>query len=257
MTAGRLSIGDADLHAYVDGELDQETHAEIEAWFAGHADDKAKVEAWKRQNAALHAGFDGVLDEPLPKSLRRTVGGGTMGRTAPVWMRIAAAMALFALGAASGWGLNDWRGRGDEAAVRFVQRAMGAHAVYLPEVRHPVEVGADQEKHLVAWLSKRLGGAVRAPGLTEAGFRLVGGRLLPDAGLPAAQFMYEDGGGRRVMLYVRRGRLGKDTAFRFVSEGGVAAFYWIDGPMGYALTGKVPRPDLLRLARLVYDQLEN
>ena len=172
------------------------------------------------------------------------------------WMRVAAAVALFAAGAASGWGVGEWRGRGDAAAIQFVQRAVGAHVVYLPEVRHPVEVRADEEKHLVAWLSKRLGRAVRAPALGEVGFQLVGGRLLPDAGLPAAQFMYEDAAGRRVMLYVRSGRLGKDTAFRFVTEGDVAAFYWIDGPMGYALTGKLPRPDLLGLARLVYDQLE-
>lgn len=256
MNAGRRPIGDADLHAYVDGELDREIQAEVEAWLTEHADDGAKVEAWTRQKAALHARFDGVLDEPLPRPLQRVVRHARIGRPAPVWMRIAAAVALFAVGAASGWGLKGWHGNGDAAAIQFVQHAMGAHQVYLPEVRHPVEVKANEEKHLVAWLSKRLGHAVRAPELTEAGFQLVGGRLLPDAGLPAAQFMYEDGGGRRVMLYVRSGRLGKDTAFRFVSEGSMAAFYWIDGPMGYALTGKVPRPDLLQVARLVYDQLE-
>ena len=256
MNAGRRPIGEGDLHAYVDGELDQATRAEVEAWLAEHADDGAKVVAWKRQDAALHARFDGVLDEPLSEPLQKAVRRGGIGRPVPVWMRIAAAVALFAAGAASGWGLNHWHGKGDAPAVRFVQRAMGAHVVYLPEVRHPVEVKADEEKHLVAWLSKRLGRAVSAPALTEAGFHLVGGRLLPDACLPAAQFMYEDGGGRRVMLYVRSGGLGKDTAFRFVSQGGVAAFYWIDGPMGYVVTGKVPRPDLLRFARLVYDQLE-
>ena len=256
MSAGQSPIGDADLHAYVDDELDLARRAEVETWLTDHVDDGAKVEAWKGQMAALHAHFDGVLDEPLPAPLQSAVGRDQVGRPAPVWMRIAAAVALFAAGAASGWGVKDWHGNGDAAAVRFVQRAMGAHVVYLPEVRHAVEVKAAEEKHLVAWLSKRLGHAVRAPGLTEAGFELVGGRMLPDAGLPAAQFMYEDGGGRRVMLYVRSGRLDKDTAFRFVSEGGVGAFYWIDGPLGYALTGKVPRPGLLRLARLVYDQLE-
>jgi anti-sigma factor RsiW len=67
---------------------------------------------------------------------------------------------------------------------------------------------------------KRLGHTVRGPGLTEAGFELVGGRLLP-----AAQLMYKDGGGRRVMLYVRRGRPDTDSAFRLVSEDGVGTFY--------------------------------
>jgi len=256
MSPQSRSVSDADLHAYVDGELDPTRHAEVEAWLAGHGDDGAKVEAWRGQKAALHAHFDGVLDESLPEPLQSAVGRDRTGRPAPVWMRIAAAVALFAAGAASGWSAKDWRGAGEAAAVQFAQRAMGAHVVYLPERRHAVEVKANEEKHLVAWLSKRLGHAVRAPGLTEVGFELVGGRMLPDAGRPAAQFMYEDGGGRRVMLYVRSGRPDTDTAFRFVSQDGVGAFYWVDGPLGYALTGKVPRPDLLRLARLVYDQLE-
>ena len=256
MNAQTSPIGDADLHAYVDGELDPTRRAEVEAWLADHADDGAKVEAWKGKIAALHAHFDGVLAEPLSEPLQSTVRGDRTGRAAPVWMRIAAAVALFAAGAASGWSAKDWRGASDAAAVQFAQRALGAHVVYMPERRHAVEVKANEEKHLVAWLSKRLGHAVRAPGLTEAGFELVGGRMLPDAGRPAAQFMYEDGGGQRVMLYVRSGRPDTDTAFRFVSEEGVGAFYWVDGPLGYALTGKVPRPDLLRLARLVYDQLE-
>src|SRR6202008_1834129 len=61
----------------------------------------------------------------------------------------------------------------------FVKRAAGPAPVYSPEVRHPVEVGADKEQHLVAWLSKRLGAQLRAPKLEALGYSLVGGRLLP------------------------------------------------------------------------------
>ncbi len=47
----------------------------------------------------------------------------------------------------------------------------------------------------------------------------------------------------------------RETAFRYVETDGVGAFYWIDGPIGYALTGEVDKPSLLRIARLVYEQL--
>ncbi|MDP7666797.1 MAG: anti-sigma factor, partial [Rhodospirillales bacterium] len=62
-------------------------------------------------------------------------------------------------------------------------------------------------------------------------------------------------GGDRVTLYIRTGRAGRDTAFRFASESGVSAFYWIDGPMGYAVSAKMPRQGLLEIARMVYEGL--
>src|SRR5204863_1436 len=79
----------------------------------------------------------------------------------------------------------------------LARRAAVAHAVYSPEVRHPVEVGADDEQHLLTWLSKRLGAKVRAPKLDEVGMSLVGGRLLPGDSGPVAQFMYQSQNGRR------------------------------------------------------------
>ena len=73
-------------------------------------------------------------------------------------------------------------------------------------------------------------GLTAAPDMARAGFALVGGRLLPDAGKPAAQFMYKDQKGRRVTLYVRSDD-GADTAFKFAAEDGISAFYWIDGAL--------------------------
>lgn len=101
----------------------------------------------------------------------------------------------------------------------FAQRAAVAHAVYSPDPRRPVEVGADQEQALVTWLTRRLGGAVHPPALSSVGYELIGGRLLPGAKGPAAQFMYGAVGGQRLTLYVARETAGQNTSFRFVSEG--------------------------------------
>ena len=76
-----------------------------------------------------------------------------------------------------------------------------AHRLYSVEVRHPVEVAADDEAHMSTWLSRRLGKSIKPPPLAGAGFRLVGGRLLPADGKPAAQFMYENAAGQRLTLY--------------------------------------------------------
>ncbi|MDP6603016.1 MAG: sigma factor [Rhodospirillales bacterium] len=85
-------------------------------------------------------------------------------------------------GVAAGWVAHDVRGTGEANADELVRRAVGAHVVYVPEVRHPVEVASSEEAHLVAWLSKRLGQALRVPDLTSAGFQLVGGAVVAARG---------------------------------------------------------------------------
>ena len=163
-----------------------------------------------------------------------------------------------AIGALGAWQLRSMQSApfaSADAAAAMAHRAMVAHATYSPEVRHPVEVGADQEAHLVAWLSKRLGTELRVPRLASQGWSLVGGRLLPGDGGPAAMFMYENGNGQRLTLYVRRDPRSRDTAFRFAQAQGVSSFYWIDHGLGYALSGEIARPQLQAVADVVYGQL--
>ncbi|NJN40396.1 MAG: anti-sigma factor [Gammaproteobacteria bacterium] len=106
------------------------------------------------------------------------------------------------------------------------------------------------------WLSKRLGADLRPPLLTDSGYELVGGRLLPGERGAVAQFMYQDAKGRRLTLYVSRTTVSQgDTAFRFSRENGVSVFYWVDGSLGYALSGEMPKQDLLGVATAVYKQL--
>jgi anti-sigma factor RsiW len=166
---------------------------------------------------------------------------------------VAAAVCLLGAGAVGGWVVRDRQAPPPSAAL--VRQAAEAHRVYVVEVRHPVEVEASEEAHLVTWLSRRLGHPVKAPFLGDLGFTLVGGRLLPADGKPAAQFMYETLSGRRLTLFVRQLPGSAETAFRFTEDGGVRMFYWVDGPLGYALIGDVERDRLLSLARTVYTQL--
>jgi len=129
----------------------------------------------------------------------------------------------------------------------------------VPEVRHPVEVTAAEEQHLVAWLSKRLDAPLRAPSLVSHGYQLLGGRLLPPTSrhdpAPLALLMYENAQGRRLSLLVKREANNAETSFRFSEDQGARVFYWIDGPFGYALAGDIDRDELQQIARSVYRQL--
>ncbi|WP_020656106.1 anti-sigma factor family protein [Massilia niastensis] len=258
-----LPVTEADLHAYVDGRLPPARAAEVDAYLAAHPEDAARVQAHITQNAALRAMFDPVLDEPVPPRLA----------TRPPrrrWLGLAAGMAIAIVSGAAGWGLRG--ASGDDmglasgggqsaypapAVAGLARRAAVAHVVYSPDVRRPVEIGADQEDQLVAWLSNRLGSRIRPPHLGKVGYELIGGRLLPGASGPVAQFMYHDGAGQRLTLYVSSEQAhNKDTGFRFAREGPVNVFYWIDGQFGYALSAGADRNELARVAGAVHEQLD-
>ncbi|HUL95588.1 MAG TPA: anti-sigma factor [Usitatibacter sp.] len=212
------------------------------------AEDRAQ---YADQNAALHRLFDPVLTEPLP---------ARMYMRRPAWHGYARAAGLLVAGIAIGLALPLLRpaqGVTVATAAPLPIRAARAHLVYSPEVRHPVEVDAKDQDHLVKWLSKRLGLPLKVPVLATEGFELLGGRLLPGPDGPVAQFMYQDASGKRLTLYVSRPHAGdKVTAFRFAQDNGVSVFYWIDDDCGYALSGEVDKPTLARVANSVYHQIE-
>jgi anti-sigma factor RsiW len=247
----RQVVTEVDLHAHVDGVLPAERAAEVDAYLAEHPGEAARLAAYREQNAALHREFDPVLDERPPHRLDAP----RLYRARPL-LRYAAVVAWFALGGVIGWQLHAFTADRRAEATSWPRRAAIAHVVYSPEVRHPVEVGADQEAHLVAWLSKRLGSPLKVPHLGELGYTLVGGRLLPGERGPVAQFMYQDSKGQRLTLYVRVNPDDSgETAFRFAQEHGVGVFYWLDRKLGYALSGEVEKNELLRIATAVYRQL--
>lgn len=247
-------VSEADLQAYVDRRLEGARLADVEAYLAANPSEAARIGSYRSQGERLREIYAPVLDEIVPDRLTRPVAV----RRSP-WVTLAAAVAWVSVGVVSGWQLHVfYQGRGAPAAqAPLARHAAVAHATYSPEVRHPVEVGADQEAHLVAWLSKRLGARVRAPNLEAVGYSLVGGRLLPGESGPVAQFMYQCKAGTRVTLYLRtKVPNNEETAFRYSDEKGVRVFYWIDRTFGYAVSSADINKDvLLKVANSAYAQL--
>jgi anti-sigma factor RsiW len=251
-------ITEADLQAYADGVLPEERRAAVAEWLAAHPEDAERIESYRQLAAELRSSYDRVLDEPVPERLERTIRTGRVRYAAMVAGWVALGVVLGALAA---WQLH----RAYPAALApsangadaMAHRAVVAHATYSPEVRHPVEVGADQEAHLVAWLSKRLGTQLRAPRLEGVGYSLVGGRLLPGENGPVAHFMYQCNRGTRVTLYVRADMgTNRSTAFRYAREGTIGVFYWVDSKLGYAVSSSdISKDDLLNVANAAYQQL--
>ncbi len=266
------------LHAYVDGELTPDEVADFERLLAQDPEAMAEVAALRAQNHAMHARYDELLTAvPDPTITRLRRGGWAMPSGGRVGWAMAATV-LLAIGLGAGWIV---RGQSDQGAAlanrsndtvategrlqAFVRTATVSHAVFVPEVRHPVEVAAADEAHLVMWLSKRLNAPLVVPHLGDVGWDLLGGRLLPEQSGPVAQFMYQDHDGRRMTLAVSKSVAGKSApsnptpppaAFRIAEENGSTVFYWIDADYAYALTGKLTRNEMTALASRVYRQLD-
>lgn len=263
-------ITEADLHAYVDRQLSAARHADVEEYLDSHPQKRLLVMDWQDQNARLRAMLDPVLDEAVPARLPLKPAAAYTP-----WRGLAAGIMIAVVSASSAWVVrgsvdgetarlalarsNSMLAAGSVDLSGFARRAAVAHVVYSPDIRRPVEVSADHEQQLVTWLSKRLGTAVRPPGLQGIGYELIGGRLLPGESGPVAQFMYHDATGQRLTLYVTREVARRasqpETAFRFGRDGPVNVFYWVDGNFGYAISGGADRKELMRVSQEVYRQL--
>ena len=242
------------MHVYVDGELPADRREAVEAWLLSHPDDAARVAAWRAQAEVIRARYGAVINEPVPDRLMLS----RITRNRRSWAAVAAAAAVVAF--VVGGGGAGWMARGASAAAPgevelFTHEALGAHKLYIGEVRHPIEVKAE-ESHLLPWLSRRVGTTLRAPDLGAFDLKRLGGRLLPGISGPAALFMYEGANGERFTIYCSRLDAAR-TAFRYDATDSFGAVHWIEGSYGWALSGPKDKDRLKSIASAAYDQLEN
>ncbi len=249
---------DEQLSAWLDGELPPAQAAAVEAWIAEHPEARARVDAWAADRDALRTAFAALPAEPVPQALEHLVWrGGTPARRP--WAVAAAVAGALVVGALAGAGATwQWHRKQTQqlaagTAQGWVQRAAYAHSVFVMEPRHYVEVKA-QEEHLARWLTRRIGFPVKLFDLSDFGYQLVGGRLLPDGPGKSAQLMYQDAAGKRITVYLRKPEKGVDTAFRYEQQGDLGMFYWVEEGCGYALVGPLPRQQLLAMAESIHKQ---
>jgi anti-sigma factor RsiW len=249
-------IGEAELQAYTDNRLPDECRRAVEAWLDSHPDDAARIAAYRVLGEQLRAAYAPVLEERVPAELLAVLHAKKPKRRWRLPAAIAAGCALMALGA---WQISEHAPHylPGNPAVEMVRRASLAHAVYAPEVNHPVE--ARSRDQLLQWLSERLQMKVQAPSLEAAGLAFIGGRLLPGERAPAALLMYEGANGQRVTLYwgpeFRRER--ETGLVHARADNGTRLYYWLDDECAYAIaSAELDEKELLRIAKIAYAQLE-
>lgn len=260
-------IDESELHALVDGELDAARQAEVEAWLSDNPEAARRVARYRAQNAGLHALFDEVLAEEVPPTIIAAL-AGRRRHWLPRSAAVAAGVALLVAGTAAGWFARDAMAprAPDTAQVAQAQppidtkelmvRAAMAHLVNRDDDLHMAK--ADGTDDTGKYISTRMGEKVRVPQLASLGYHLVGSRILPDTGGPAAQFVFADPSGGRVSLYVRTEKA-KGVNVTYALADDLSMFYWNDSHHSYALVRKVNdeagREALLKAAKMVHQQI--
>lgn len=270
-------IGEADLHALVDGELDAERRRKVEDHLLTHPADAALVEGWRRQNAALRAAFEPAALEMLPLSLKDAATRTNAPQQGPIetgaihWGRpgasrpsqrldeirasrrrqaaLSTVLTLLAGAAVAGLAALVFAGRNEAprppvSAVltqSYAGRASLTYATYASDAR-PVEIEVSRKGELIAWLAERVGFS-RPPNLAGLGLRLIGGRVTPGVAAPAGLLIYERADGARLGLYFERAEAaGAPLAPRAAQ--GVTAIEWRAGGFAFVLVGPLAQEEM-------------
>jgi len=164
---------DAQLHAYVDGVLDADAAARLEADARNDAALAGRIARQRELRTLLRAAFDPVLDEPIPRRLSDALAGPAPGAAVTP---IGAARKQHVQAARAAWSVREW----GAIAATLVLGALLGPLVFRGSGNLPIETERGRlvaAGYLDSALSTQLAGATeeRAAARIGLSFRAAGG----------------------------------------------------------------------------------
>jgi anti-sigma factor RsiW len=275
----------ADLHAYVDDCLEPDERLAFETQMAQDPALARQATQWRAQNSAIRAAFDGEgarafsisivrhQNEPFGKARRSAAAGGKPSSEQPAqpssFMIVESArfsakaaapdafrrshlwrlgLAALVLGLVFVWAPAATVVPGE----RLVEAGVAAFQAFARPGVEPVEFATADGAQAEAWLTARLGRPVHLPA-TPAAIRLMGARIAPYPGAPAAFLIYKSPDGALGLL-IRLLDGPEATAPQLMAADGHAAAVWTERGQGLALVGDPDPASLMRIATEVSRQ---
>ncbi len=231
----------ADLSAYADGELSGRRRREVARHLAADPESAAVVDAYRRQDELLKLGLKSLSvasDEDGLGSEKHRAGR-------PDRRRVLTAAAVAALSAGTGgWWLSQRQSLAHMAG-QIAQQAVLAHLSYADAI--------DEEQAPTATAVARLaavsGGRLVMPDLAQFGLHLTAVHEAAIRGNRGVVLRYagSDGAAPVTCYFVPVSPWG-ESDFASMEVAGVGAVSRIDDGIGYAVVGRRPADELLRIA---------
>jgi anti-sigma factor RsiW len=243
---------DALLVAYADGELDETSVAEVEAYLAANPAAQRTLAIYRETAALLRAAFpesryssgkEPVFERPVAAVRKRRLPRHT-------WA-VAASLAMGMIGYAAG---AFWPGVIESRRDRMLDEVAEYHSIYSRETVHLVEVPATQEDHLKAWLGKRVNASLVIPNFSQAGLTFAGGRLVVLYGEPVAELMYTRPTGLPIAFCILS-HVGQPSTITVQQRGDLNLATWNDGSHSYFVVGAADQATIQGLAAQARKQL--
>jgi anti-sigma factor RsiW len=234
---------------------------------------------WRAQNSAIRTAFDGEgarafsisivrhQNEPFGRARRSAAAGGKPSAEPPTQassltivdaarfsakasapgafrrsLLLRLGLAALSLGLACVWAPAATVVSGQQLA----EASVAAFQAFARPGVQPVEFATSEGTEAEAWLTARLGRPVHLPA-TPAATRLLGARIAPYPGAPAAFLIYKSADGALGLL-IRSLDAPEATGPQLLAADGHAAAVWTERGQGLALVGDPGAASLMRIA---------
>lgn len=249
----RIQLVEADLHGFIDNELDGERRCEVEHALREDAEMSRLVSLYRADNERLGRAYAHVLEQPLPAEWISRIRSQPKRRSpvrSGVWMALAASLVLAVAAALT------YREMPANTEEPIVAEALSARAdTTAPQAMLATDSPAsvrDADRLVAAALAMR----VKAPDLARMGYTLTGVRTY--GGVPggkAVELVYRSARNQAFTLYLRHPS--SPPRFDQFKRDGLRICIWQDDVLGTVMAGQMSAAEMQRLASLAYMGLES
>jgi len=231
-----------ELHAYVDGDLDEETMLRVEDYLRGNAEAAARVRAYLKQKNTLWQlarSADTVATSPKIDELKRRLARRLRPTALWTWQRSLIVAATFAIG---------WVGHMfvqplfDEPG--FTQEAVQAHLLTTVDPGELLPISQER----LARLFTRVGSTRHLPDLQGFGFQPIGAQLVPsDEGI-LLHLPYRNERGTTISYFLEHVHKVDEVPRHILHRDGVTLAYWQHQNERYVVAAPLGDDEVARIA---------